>query len=416
MNWRLAVPVLTGSLGLALAALYVASRPDGVSPGPADAKASTTAEPVDLAGPSAESAVGEGPAPIDSPAATEAEAPAAPPTAEGPPFDLEPALWQVAQADEQINIRVYEAANRGVVNITTSAGRGPRDDPEPTGSGSGFVLDKGGHVLTNFHVIDGADSVQVGLFDGSIVEAEFVGADPSNDLAVLKIDVPAEKLWPIEFGDSKGLKVGQKVLALGNPFGLERTLTTGIISSVDRSLEATNGRMIKGIVQTDAAINPGNSGGPLLNARGQVIGMNTAIFSRVGQSAGIGFAVPIANISRVLEPLIRDGRIVRADLGVRKLYAIEEGLLIIDLVKGGAAEIAGLRALEIKFVRRGGRVQPLANRNSADIITAVEGVPVRSIDELLTEIEANEPGTRVNLRVIRQGREVEIPVTLGSSS
>ncbi len=335
---------------------------------------------------------------------------------ESPPLGLEPEVWEVAQADEQVNIRVYAASNRGVVNITTAANRRSfLDDSVPTGSGSGFVLDRDGHVLTNFHVIDGADSVQVGLFDGSIVEAAFVGADPSNDLAVLKIDVPEDKLWPIPFGDSKGLKVGQKVLALGNPFGLERTLTTGIISSLDRSLEATNGRTIKGIVQTDAAINPGNSGGPLLDARGQVIGMNTAIFSRVGQSAGIGFAVPIAHIQRVLVPLIRDGRVVRADLGVRRLFAMEEGLLIIDLVKGGAAELSGLRAIDIKVVRRGRFVEPLLNPDTADIITAVEGKPVRTVDQLLSEIESNEPGATINLRVLRRGRAVEIPVTLGRS-
>ena len=176
----------------------------------------------------------------------------------------------------------------------------------PPAPASGFVIDKQGRLLTNLHVIQGANSVRVTLFDGSQHDARVVGADASTDVAVLVIDVPAEKLVPLTLGDSSTVMVGQKILALGNPFGLERTLTSGIISSLDRSLKAKNGRMIKGIIQTDAAINPGNSGGPLLNSRGQVIGMNTAIVSQVGQSAGISFAVPINSISRILDQLIEE--------------------------------------------------------------------------------------------------------------
>jgi S1-C subfamily serine protease len=336
---------------------------------------------------------------------------------EGPPLELDQGVWDVAQADEQVNIRVYEAANRGVVNITTAATRrGFFEDSVSTGSGSGFVLDNRGYILTNYHVLEGAEAVQVGLFDGSSVDANFVGADPSNDVAVLKIEVPAEKLWPLTMGDSSGLKVGQKVLALGNPFGLERTLTTGVISSLERSIEASNGRTIKGIIQTDAAINPGNSGGPLLNSRGQVIGMNTAIFSKVGQSAGISFAVPIAHIRRVLEPLIRDGKVVRADIGIRRVYGLDEGLLIVELAEGGPAERAGLRAIEIEVVRRGPFVEQRADPTTADVIVAVEGVKVRTVDQLLTEVEAYEPGKTIIVTVQRRGRAIDVPVTLGRSS
>lgn len=200
--------------------------------------------------------------------------------------------------DERNNVKVYAAVNKGVVNITTEAeGFGFMGDETSTGTGSGFEIDKQGHVLTNFHVIQGANSIRVTLFDGTQQDARLIGADPSVDVAVILVNVPAYKLFPLSLGDSSTVLVGQKILALGNPFGLERTLTSGIISSLDRSLRAKNGRTIKGIIQTDAAINPGNSGGPLLNSRGQVIGLNTAIVSQVGQSAGISFAVPINSIA-----------------------------------------------------------------------------------------------------------------------
>src|ERR1017187_779905 len=238
--------------------------------------------------------------------------------------------------DERNNVRVYAASNKSVVNITTEAEVfGFFGDETSSSAGSGFVIDKQGRLLTNLHVIEGANSVRVTLFDGSQHDAKVVGADASIDVAVLVIDVPAEKLVPLTLGDSSTVMVGQKILALGNPFGLERTLTSGIISSLDRSLKAMNGRMIKGIIQTDAAINPGNSGGPLLNSRGHVIGMNTAIVSQVGQSAGISFAVPINSIARILDQLIENGRVIRADLGITRVYSTGEGLLVVALVEGG---------------------------------------------------------------------------------
>ena len=232
-----------------------------------------------------------------------------------------------------------QAVNRSVVNITTaSEATGFFGDETTSGTGSGFVIDAQGHILTNYHVVEDAESVQVTLFDGTTHEARVIGADASNDVAIVKVKAPTAELYPVPLGDSSRLLVGQKILALGNPFGLERTLTTGIISSLDRSLRAKNGRMIKGIIQTDAAINPGNSGGPLLNSRGQVIGMNTAIISQVGQSAGISFAVPINAIARIIKPLIEHGRVIRADLGMTRVFTTNEGLLVLGLVEDGPAE------------------------------------------------------------------------------
>ena len=256
--------------------------------------------------------------------------------------ELPPEVLKEADAEEQVNIRVYAAANRSVVNITTATESvGFFGDETSSGTGSGFVIDRQGHILTNYHVVEGAQSVQVTLYDGSTHDARVIGEDASNDVAVVQIRVPPEKLAPVKLGDSARLLVGQKILALGNPFGLERTLTTGIISSLDRSLRAKNGRMIKGIIQTDAAINPGNSGGPLLNSRGEVIGMNTAILSQVGQSAGISFAVPINAIARILKPLIEHGRVIRADLGVTRVFTTNQGLVVLGLTEDGPASRAG---------------------------------------------------------------------------
>jgi S1-C subfamily serine protease len=346
---------------------------------------------------------------VDAAPATPAVPPVAPPS-------LPEDLLKLVDADEQINIRVYAAVNRSVVNITTAAERsGFFGDETSTGTGSGFVIDKAGHILTNFHVVEGADSVQVTLADGSTHDTEIVGKDASNDVAVLRVKVPGEKLVPVALGDSSKLLVGQKVLAVGNPFGLERTLTTGIISSLDRSLKAKNGRMIKGIIQTDAAINPGNSGGPLLNSRGEVIGMNTAILSQVGQSAGISFAVPVNAIHRILRPLLEQGRVIRADLGVTRVYRHNDGLLVLGLVDGGPADRAGLRSIGVKVVRTAfGPVRRL-DPDSADVIVAIDGKPVTTVDDLLNEVESHAPGDCVTVTVLRAGRSVDVAVTLGES-
>jgi len=317
--------------------------------------------------------------------------------------------------DEQVNIRVYEAANRGVVNITNSAGSDRFRDEGDGGTGSGFVLDATGLILTNYHVVAGAEVLEVTLSDGSAHPAVVIGTDPSNDVAVVRIAVPEGGLFPLALGDSSNLKVGQKVLAIGNPFGLQRTLTTGIVSSLDRSIRAKNGRAIKGIIQTDAAINPGNSGGPLLNARGEVIGITTAILSPVGQSAGIGFAVPINTIKRILGPLVATGRVVRADLGLRQVYATDRGIFILDMVEGGPADLAGLKPLEVVIERLGRFYRRRPDPDSADRIVAVEGKPVRTVEELLGEVEAHAPGEVITLRVARGDRVREVKVTLGKS-
>jgi S1-C subfamily serine protease len=319
--------------------------------------------------------------------------------------------------EERTNIRVYNATNKGVVNITTEAeGSGFFGDETSTGTGSGFVIDKQGRVLTNYHVIQGATTVRVTLFDGSGHEAQVIGADASNDVAVLVIRVPADKLWPLALGDSSKLMVGQKILALGNPFGLERTLTSGIISSLDRSLKAKNGRTIRGIIQTDAAINPGNSGGPLLNSKGLVIGMNTAIVSNVGQSAGISFAVPINAISRILRQLIENGHVVRADIGITKVYSTGQGLLVLGLEEGGPADRAGIHRLRLRMVQlEPGVLIRRVDPASADMIVAVEHVRVKTVDELLAEVERHRPGEAVRITVVRDGKAVDIKVTLGES-
>jgi S1-C subfamily serine protease len=332
------------------------------------------------------------------------------------PLAIPKKLLEQVDAEEQINIRVYAAVNRSVVNITTSAQEvGFFGEETSSGTGSGFVIDHKGHILTNFHVIEGADSVQVTLFDGSTHESRVVGIDASNDVAVVQVNVPANLLVPVPLGDSSKLLVGMKVLAIGNPFGLERTLTTGIVSSLDRSLRAKNGRMIKGIIQTDAAVNPGNSGGPLLNTRGEVIGMNTAIISQVGQSAGISFAVPINGIQRILKPLIEHGRVVRADLGVSRVYTTTEGLLVLALNEGGPAARAGIRAIQMKVVRRGAILTRQLDPESADLIVAINHHRVRNVDELLTEVESHVPGDVVQVTVVRNGKPVDVPVPLGQS-
>jgi S1-C subfamily serine protease len=235
-------------------------------------------------------------------------------------------------------------------------------------------------------------------------------------VAVLLIRVPAEKLFPLPLGDSSKVLVGQKILALGNPFGLERTLTSGIVSSLERSLKTKNGRTIKGIIQTDAAINPGNSGGPLLNSKGQVIGMNTAIVSNVGQSAGISFAVPINAIARILRQLIENGKVIRADLGITRVYATGEGLLVMSVVEGGAADRAGIQPVRLRVEQIApGFVRRSLDPDSADLIVAIEHKRVRTVEELLNEVEKHRPGETIRVTVVRDGQPMDIRVELGKS-
>ena len=321
--------------------------------------------------------------------------------------------------EERTNIAVYEAVNRSVVNINTKAtvatGLFLLEVPSE-GAGSGIVLDQRGHVLTNFHVVEGAQEIQVLLFDGSSHAATVVGSDPATDVAVLRVQAPAELLVPVAFGTSSDLRVGQRVFAIGNPFGLERTLTTGIISSLNRSLPTRSGRTIKSIIQTDAAINPGNSGGPLLDSGSRLIGMNTAIASRTGQSSGVGFAIPVGTLARIVPQLIQQGRVVRPDAGISRVYQTDAGLLVAALTPEGPAERAGIRGFKVIRERR--RQGPFVadfervDRSGADVIVAVAGQPVRTADDFLSAVESKNPGDQVLISVRREGHGLEIPVVL----
>ncbi|MGO8690548.1 MAG: S1C family serine protease [Thermoguttaceae bacterium] len=335
---------------------------------------------------------------------------------------LAPAAADQYTPEERVNIAVYENVNRSVVNITTKGYQGDQFlllEIPSEGEGSGVVLDRQGHILTNYHVIDGAQQIEVTLFDGKNYPAELVGKDSSTDVAVLKINPPAGVLFPVVFGVSTELRVGQRVFAIGNPFGLERTMTTGIISSLNRSLPSRrNGRSIKSIIQIDAAINPGNSGGPLLDSHSRLIGMNTAIASRTGENVGVGFAIPVGTIARVVPQLIAHGRVRRPDVGITRVYRTDQGLLIAALVPGGPAERAGLQGF--KIVRQERRQGPVVyefqtvDRAAADLIKAVDGKPVHNGDDFLDIIESKQPGDQVTLTVVRRGQRREVPVRLGT--
>jgi S1-C subfamily serine protease len=324
--------------------------------------------------------------------------------------------------EERINVAVYENVNRSVVNISTVATRPSAFmivEYESEGAGSGSILDKEGHVLTNYHVVEGARDISVTLFNGKSYEATPVGGDASSDVAVIKIDAPPEELFPVRLGDSSRLRVGQRVFALGNPFGLERTLTIGIISSLDRTLPTRNNRTVKSVIQTDAAINPGNSGGPLLDSHSRLIGMNTAIASRTGQSAGVGFAIPANVIDRVVQQLITNGRVIRPETGIALVSRTEKGLRIAGLAPNGPAERAGLRGPTLKRERK--RQGPFVyeyqtvDRAAADVIIAVDDQEIESADDLLTIVESKRPGDKVKLTILRNQEELDIPITLGES-
>jgi S1-C subfamily serine protease len=325
--------------------------------------------------------------------------------------------------DERTNIAVYEAGNRSVVNINTkatvTAGLFFMEVPSD-GAGSGIILDQRGHLLTNFHVIEAAEEIQVVLHDGSSHVATIVGVDQATDVAVLHVNAPADVLSPVTFGRSNDLRVGQRVFAIGNPFGLERTLTTGIVSSLNRSLPTRGGRTIKSIIQTDAAINPGNSGGPLLDSAGRLIGMTTAIASRTGQSSGVGFAIPVDTLGRIVPQLITRGRVVRPDAGIARVYQIEGGLLVAGLTPGGPAERAGIRGFRVVRERR--RQGPFiaeferVDRTQADTIVAVDGQKVSTADDFLSAVESKNPGDRLLIGVLRQGHLLDVPLTLAAES
>ena len=324
--------------------------------------------------------------------------------------------------EELVNIEVYERVNRGVVNITTLTIR-PNSffslAVPAEGVGSGSVLDKQGHILTNQHVIEGAQRVSVTLHDSNTYRGRLVGQDPANDIAVLKIDAPPETLFPIPLGDSSRLRVGQRIFAVGNPFGLERTLTIGIVSSLNRTLPSRTGRNMKSIIQIDAALNRGNSGGPLINSQSHLIGMNTAIASSTGQNSGVGFAIPVNTVARVVPELIKHGRVIRPDLGITSVYKTDLGLQIATLAEGGPAQQAGLRGFRvIRQKRRRGpfiTTDTRIDRRYADLIRAIDDQEVQNVDDLLSVLETKKPGDRVRMTILREGQLAYADVTLGES-
>lgn len=322
-----------------------------------------------------------------------------------------------ATEDEANSTEIFQAASPAVVYVTTTAltrrSFFSYDILEvPRGSGSGFVWHESGLIVTNFHVIDGANRVQVTLSDGEAYAAEVIGRAPEKDLAVLRMLDPPDDLSTLPIGDSTELAVGRKVLAIGNPFGLDTTLTTGIVSALGREINSPSGRRIRGVIQTDAAINPGNSGGPLLNSLGQLVGVNTAIYSPSGGSAGIGFAIPVNTVREVVPQLISYGRILRPIMGLelasdrwRKRYGIE-GVPVVRVFPGLPAAEAGLRGA---WRSARGEVR------LGDVITAIDDAPVRSQDDYFSIMEAHKPGDRV-IVTTRLGREERrLKVTLSES-
>ncbi len=313
---------------------------------------------------------------------------------------------------EKSTIEIFKNAAPSVVFITTTELRRNFFSLNiyeiPRGTGSGFIWDKDGRVVTNYHVIADATRIEVTLADHSTWKAVLVGAAPDRDLAVLQISAPANKIKPINIGESANLQVGQSVFAIGNPFGLDQTLTTGIISALGREIKSVTGRLITDVIQTDAAINPGNSGGPLLDSAGRVIGVNTAIYSTSGVSAGIGFAVPVDEVNRVIPQLIRHGRIIRPGLGITMAPArltaefSLPGVLILKVLPGSNAEKAGLRGT--KQVRGGLLL--------GDAIVAVAGKRVDNVDELRKEIAKYKVGDKVILTLFRDDRNIDVEVVL----
>jgi S1-C subfamily serine protease len=315
-------------------------------------------------------------------------------------------------ADEQSTIEVFEKFSRSVVHITsleTHRDRLTLDVTEiPQGTGSGFVWDTDGHIITNFHVVANGNRAAVTLNDGSTYPAKIVGAAPDKDLAVLRIDAPKSKLLPLPIGQSSNLKVGQKVLAIGNPFGLDQTLTTGVISGLGREIKSVTQRSIFDVIQTDASINPGNSGGPLLDSAGRLIGINTAIYSPSGANAGIGFAVPVDTINAIVPQLLEHGRIVRPGLGINILsdqiaaqHGIE-GVIVLAVAPGSAADKAGVRGTQ---PTRGGW-------ELGDVIVKLGNVDVRRSSDLYRAIDALKVGDEVDLTLEYKGQRRTVKVTL----
>ena len=322
--------------------------------------------------------------------------------------------------DEQNNIEIYRTLSPGVVNVhSTSYARdffGFVDARE--GSGSGSILDQEGNILTNYHVIENAQKLSVSVGGDKDYPARLIGGDPDTDLAVIRLlEKPREGLTVVPLGDSDRLSVGQKVLAIGNPFGLDRTLTTGVISGLQRPIRARNDRPIEGAIQTDASINPGNSGGPLLDSHGRMIGINSQILSPSGASAGVGFAVPVNIAKRIVPQLIRNGVVNRPtmDLNTRNVAAlrtqvdlpVEDGVMIWQIARGGAAASAGLRGIT---QTEDGEVA------LGDIIVSIDGEKVGNADDLYRLLEKHQVGQTVSVGIVRDGRRLTVPVRLNAST
>lgn len=352
------------------------------------------------------------------------------------PTPVPPALLEDADAEERLVASVYERVAPSVVHIRVvqhvSGMEVPRIEipgwPEPPqdfyrrGTGSGFVWDTAGHIVTNYHVVQGAEKVEVAFLDGTRVLAEIVGSDPDSDLAVLKVDLPAERLRPVTPGDSDALFVGQRTIAIGNPFGQEWTLTTGVVSALGRTLPSgTSQFSIPEMIQTDAAINPGNSGGPLLDREGRVIGVNTMIVSQWQSSAGVGFAIPINIVKQVVPVLIEEGRYTYAWLGIKGrdldretalamgLPPDQRGALVIEVTTNSPADRAGLQGAEETVTIDGAEAQI-----GGDVIVAIDDQPVTGMDDLIVYlVKETRPGQEVTLTLLRNGEERRIAVKLG---
>ncbi|HEX4004354.1 MAG TPA: trypsin-like peptidase domain-containing protein [Candidatus Acidoferrales bacterium] len=326
-------------------------------------------------------------------------------------------------AIEEENVRIYRQASPAVANIVTRAVQYDFFfNPVPVeGAGSGFVIDADGHILTNYHVVQGADTIEVILGDQSHYKAKYIGADTRNDIALIQIDPRGHKLATLKLGDSRNLLVGQRVLAIGNPFGFQSTLTTGVVSSLGRTVQTGDNTFIDEAIQTDASINRGNSGGPLLDSHGEVVGVNSAFYAPSGTPSGIGFAIPINTARRVAQDLITKGRVRRATLGAegRAIWpglaqalglSVQQGILIERVEPGGPAAQAGLRGGD-RVVLAG--LQQL--RIGGDIVVAIDGKPVTSQTDLNLLLNREGPGDTVTLTVVRDGKKIDIPVKLGES-
>ncbi len=336
-------------------------------------------------------------------------------------FGAEQVFSAVLTEEERNNIAVYEKVADGVVNVTSTAIQMDFffNAYPAQGSGSGSIINTKGYILTNHHVVADAQKLEVTLADGSKWPAKLVGSDPDNDLAVIKIDAPKEKLKVISMGDSKNLRIGQKVLAIGNPFGLQRTLTTGIISSLGRTIRSEVGTLIEDVIQTDAAINPGNSGGPLLNSDGEIIGINSAILSPSGGSVGIGFAIPVNTAKRVVPDLLSKGYVTYPWIGanIQSLIPemakslklrIQRGAMITEVVKAGPADKAGLKGGNQKI-----QVGNMIVFVGGDIVVKADQHDVKTNDELIHYIREKKPGDTILLKVYRKGDLIDVRVTLG---